>query len=67
MRELNKCLLKNDFDLDVNLPKGHLCPTVANRLDYLLLIEDLLRASGFDDSVPITGIDMYPHGLPSLV
>lgn len=60
IRLLNKCLLKKDFDLDVNIPVGNLCPTVANRLDYLHLIEDLLLISRIDvDMGPVCGYDMY--------
>ena len=59
IRLLTTVLLKKDFDLNIDLPEHNLCPTLANRLDYLHLIEDLLESSGInyrDDS--ITGLDI---------
>lgn len=41
-------MLKRDFGLNVKLPKGHLCPAIPNRLDYIHLIEDLLLDQGID-------------------
>lgn len=60
VRTLTMALLKVDFGLVVELPKGHLCPTVANRLDYIHLIEDLLAESGINyEREPVRGLDMY--------
>jgi 23S rRNA A1618 N6-methylase RlmF len=50
-------LLKNDFGLDVELPPGHLVPTIPNRIDYICWIRDLISESGNGDVVK--GIDMY--------
>nr|XP_018999717.1 uncharacterized protein I203_07602 [Kwoniella mangroviensis CBS 8507]OCF63178.1 hypothetical protein I203_07602 [Kwoniella mangroviensis CBS 8507] len=41
LRSLTKCLLKEDWDLDVDLREDRLCPTITNRLDYLLYVLDL--------------------------
>ncbi|WWD09200.1 hypothetical protein V865_007322 [Kwoniella europaea PYCC6329] len=41
LRSLTKCLLKEDWDLDVDLREDRLCPTLTNRLDYLLHVLDL--------------------------
>ncbi|KAK4688642.1 U6 snRNA m6A methyltransferase, partial [Tremellales sp. Uapishka_1] len=41
LRKLTRCLLKEDFGLDVDLRIDRLCPTLANRLDYLLHLLDL--------------------------
>ncbi|GFZ46189.1 hypothetical protein JCM24511_04436 [Saitozyma sp. JCM 24511] len=41
LRTLTRCLLKEDWKLDVDLREDRLVPTLANRLDYLLHILDL--------------------------
>ncbi|WVQ97117.1 hypothetical protein IAU59_004227 [Kwoniella sp. CBS 9459] len=41
LRALTRCLLKEDWDLDVELQEDRLSPTVPNRLDYLLHVLDL--------------------------
>ncbi|WVW82082.1 hypothetical protein I302_104087 [Kwoniella bestiolae CBS 10118] len=41
LRSLTRCLLKEDWDLDVGLREDRLCPTLTNRLDYLLHVLDL--------------------------
>ncbi|KAI8146820.1 hypothetical protein BJV82DRAFT_398662 [Fennellomyces sp. T-0311] len=56
VRTLTWCLLKRDFDLDVELPKNRLCPPVPNRLDYVIWIEDIIRETV--DHVDIHGIDI---------
>lgn len=45
VRCLTKILLKKDFDLDVVLPTGHLVPRVPQKLNYCLLIDDILQAN----------------------
>ncbi|KAJ2377010.1 hypothetical protein IW150_001632 [Coemansia sp. RSA 2607] len=40
VRTLNRALLLEYYDLDVYLPATSLCPTVANRLNYLLWIKN---------------------------
>jgi 23S rRNA (adenine1618-N6)-methyltransferase len=39
---LNKALLKWRFNVNWSLKKGHLCPAVPGRFDYLLHARDLL-------------------------
>ncbi|KAE9553054.1 hypothetical protein FO519_003734 [Halicephalobus sp. NKZ332] len=56
VRCLTETLLKEDFNLDVILPKDALVPRIPQRLNYILLIEDLLIASGINDEV--VGIDI---------
>ncbi|GIY40211.1 RNA N6-adenosine-methyltransferase METTL16, partial [Caerostris extrusa] len=43
LRMLTKILLKKDFDVNVEIPLGFLIPTVPQRLNYILWIEDLLN------------------------
>jgi 23S rRNA A1618 N6-methylase RlmF len=60
VRVLNRALLKVDFNLSVDIPLANLCPTIANRLDYLHLVEDLLAAVSIDYHIqPVTIYDMY--------
>ena len=42
LRSLSWALLKDDFDLDVDMPLDRLIPTIPLRLNYILWIEDLL-------------------------
>jgi len=52
LRALTWSLLKDGYDLDVDIPLDRLIPTVPLRLNYLLWIEDILggksNASGID-------------------
>lgn len=62
VRVLNRALLKVDFNLRVYIPPTNLCPTIANRLDYLHLVEDLLDAASIDYRIqPVTIYDMYGY------
>lgn len=56
VRCLTQTLLKKDFSLDVVLPAGHLVPRVPQKLNYCLLIDDILRANQLTKSV--VGIDI---------
>lgn len=42
-RVLAQAVFSTEYGLQVELPRGHLIPTIPNRVDYLLWIEDLLR------------------------
>uniref|UniRef100_A0AC34GT37 U6 small nuclear RNA (adenine-(43)-N(6))-methyltransferase n=1 Tax=Panagrolaimus sp. ES5 TaxID=591445 RepID=A0AC34GT37_9BILA len=44
VRCLTEKLLKEDFKLDVILPSDALVPRIPQRLDYILLVQDLLNA-----------------------
>ncbi|XP_077298540.1 U6 small nuclear RNA (adenine-(43)-N(6))-methyltransferase [Arctopsyche grandis] len=56
LRILTRCLLHQDFDLNVDIPANKLVPTVPLRLNYLLWIEDLLNSAGMKANV--NGIDI---------
>uniref|UniRef100_A0A1I7XR17 U6 small nuclear RNA (adenine-(43)-N(6))-methyltransferase n=1 Tax=Heterorhabditis bacteriophora TaxID=37862 RepID=A0A1I7XR17_HETBA len=56
VRSLTKALLKRDFELEIDLPKGCLVPRVPQRLNYILWIEDLLVMNKMNNDV--LGIDV---------
>ncbi|KAL1512651.1 hypothetical protein ABEB36_002210 [Hypothenemus hampei] len=56
LRVLARTLLKEDFSLDVEIPKNKLVPTIPLRLNYILWIEDLLNY--FQCNEGIKGIDI---------
>ena len=43
LRQLAIALLKEDFDLEVEMPLNRLIPTIPLRLNYILWIEDMLK------------------------
>ncbi|UYV66930.1 METTL16 [Cordylochernes scorpioides] len=67
LRVLTKTLLKNDFNLEINIPEHRLIPTMTLRLNYILWIEDLLKLApqqqphiigldiGMEQSLGVTG------------
>ncbi|XP_072949317.1 U6 small nuclear RNA (adenine-(43)-N(6))-methyltransferase [Epargyreus clarus] len=56
LRVLTKCLLKSDFNIDIEIPEDRLVPTLPLRLNYILWLEDLLDAIERNDSV--RGLDI---------
>ncbi|ELR22561.1 uncharacterized protein ACA1_142640 [Acanthamoeba castellanii str. Neff] len=42
-REVTYALLKNDFDLELDIPIDQLCPPVPNRANYIYWLRDLLH------------------------
>ncbi|XP_055935505.1 RNA N6-adenosine-methyltransferase mettl16-like [Argiope bruennichi] len=57
LRMLTRILLKKDFDLNVEIPDGYLIPTVPQRLNYILWIEDLLTVLPKERDT-VSGIDI---------
>ncbi|XP_048767709.2 RNA N6-adenosine-methyltransferase mettl16-like isoform X2 [Ostrea edulis] len=55
LRQLAIALLKEDFDLDVEMPLNRLIPTIPLRLNYILWIEDILKEVS---DVKLKGIDI---------
>ena len=56
LRSLSWALLKEDFNLDVEMPLDRLIPTIPLRLNYILWLEDLL--SSINGEGDIKGIDI---------
>lgn len=56
VRILARTLLLNDFDLDVELPPDCLVPRIPQRLNYILWIDDLLKANNMSEDA--LGIDI---------
>lgn len=44
VKELNRALLKLEYNIDWTIPKSNLCPPIPGRLDYLLHINDLVNS-----------------------
>lgn len=53
LRALTRALLENDFGLQVALPLDRLIPTVPQRLNYILWLEDIIG-----QNKPVKGIDI---------
>ncbi|XP_013196987.2 U6 small nuclear RNA (adenine-(43)-N(6))-methyltransferase [Amyelois transitella] len=56
LRVLTKCLLKSDFNLDVDIPEDRLVPTLPLRLNYILWVEDILKA--INNGSEVCGLDI---------
>ncbi|CAH0751515.1 unnamed protein product [Diatraea saccharalis] len=56
LRILTKCLLKSDFNVNIDIPEDKLVPTLPLRLNYILWIEDLMAS--IKRITNINGIDI---------
>lgn len=43
MRELTRVMLRHDFGIEWDVPLDRLCPPVANRLNYICWLADLMK------------------------
>lgn len=60
-REVTYALLKNDFDLDLELPIDQLCPPVPNRANYIYWLKDMIQENSphlLKGASPLRGIDI---------
>jgi 23S rRNA A1618 N6-methylase RlmF len=55
-KELTRIILKNDFNLEWDMPLNHLIPPVMNRVNYIYWINDLIKIKCFNEN--IKGIDI---------
>jgi len=56
LRALTRALLEEDFGLTVSLPLDRLIPTMPQRLNYILWLEDIIGQQKF-----ARGIDIGKH------
>lgn len=54
--QLTKAILKEDYEIDVDLRSDRLCPTIPSRLEYLKIINHVLKECGIEE--PIRGLDV---------
>ncbi|KAL0578575.1 hypothetical protein V5O48_003425 [Marasmius crinis-equi] len=58
-RCVTRALLHRDFNLKIQLPTNRLCPPVPNRLNYVLWIQDIVKACQVvEGEEQVTGIDI---------
>jgi len=57
---LARCLLKKDFGLDIEFPENSLSPSLTLKLNYLLWIEDIIKANpaSFGGCRDVQGLDI---------
>ncbi|KAI8295789.1 hypothetical protein K4K56_010508 [Colletotrichum sp. SAR 10_98] len=57
---LNSALLREHFDLEVDLPADRLCPPIAQRHNYILWLKDLLDSTSYEqpDHRRVVGLDI---------
>ncbi|CAI2173816.1 17699_t:CDS:10 [Funneliformis geosporum] len=61
VRELTYCLLRDDFNLVLDIPLDTLCPPIPSRLNYIHWIEDLVSSTESHEDLDqntIYGIDI---------
>jgi len=48
---LTELLLLEDFGIQIEIPRGFLVPRVPQKLDYILILEDILQLNGINEGV----------------
>lgn len=62
LRCLSTVLLKDKFDLDVNIPLDRLIPSIPQRLNYILWLEDIIEKCIDDDEFKAGRLDLIDLG-----
>ena len=57
LRCLTTILLKDQFNLDINLPLDRLIPSIPQRLNYILWLDDILNNCNFNSLKRVNLID----------
>ncbi|TKR61528.1 hypothetical protein L596_028627 [Steinernema carpocapsae] len=57
IRVLSTLLLKEDFNLTVDLPHGRLVPRIPQRLNYICVVRDFIRKNNID-AKDVIGLDV---------
>jgi methyltransferase len=52
---LTELLLLEDFGIRMKIPNGYLVPRVPQRLNYILVLEDILRLNDIEN---VVGLDI---------
>lgn len=57
IRVLAEVLLREDFGIDVRVPQEYLVPRIPQRLNYVLVVEDLVGLNGIAED-QVVGLDI---------
>ncbi|WFC95824.1 23S rRNA (adenine(1618)-N(6))-methyltransferase [Malassezia brasiliensis] len=63
---VTEALLREDFGVHATLARDRLCPALPNRVNYVLWVEDLVRALHPADGAPLDGVRGIDLGTGSI-
>lgn len=66
VRTLTEVLLHEDFGIETRVPDGYLVPRIPQRLNYVLVLEDLIKLNNIADETVI-GLDIGKKFFVSLI